>query len=255
MAWQSKIDKSNLHPGLVVVMDRALGYLEKAGNPFKVYSGLRTFAEQNELYAIGRTVPGDFVTKAKGGQSMHNYGLALDSAPIKGDGVWWPNKRTDFHIWEDLEKALTKAASAIDRELDDGIDYEWGGRWKFNGGDCPHIQVRTTLTELQAGEYPHCNDVDWLVHAHTTFLFATPWMKRRVQLLLNLQSYNCGAVDGIIGAGTVEALGLFQADQKLEVEKPGGTWAIDKPTVERLVRLHQTSMSLPRGTLPEDLTA
>lgn len=40
---------------------------------------LRTFAEQNILYAQGRNGnKGPVVTNAKGGQSYHNYGLAVD---------------------------------------------------------------------------------------------------------------------------------------------------------------------------------
>ena len=46
---------------------------------------LRTFAEQDALYAQGRTKLFDangnrlgIVTKSKGGQSYHNYGLAFD---------------------------------------------------------------------------------------------------------------------------------------------------------------------------------
>lgn len=39
---------------------------------------LRTIAEQNAIYAQGRTKPGKIVTNAKGGQSIHNYGLAFD---------------------------------------------------------------------------------------------------------------------------------------------------------------------------------
>ena len=38
----------------------------------------RSIQEQNELYAIGRTIKGNKVTNAKGGQSYHNYGLAFD---------------------------------------------------------------------------------------------------------------------------------------------------------------------------------
>ena len=51
---------------------------------------LRTFLEQDSLYAQGRTKLFDnqgkrlgVVTKAKGGQSIHNYGLALDIVLIK----------------------------------------------------------------------------------------------------------------------------------------------------------------------------
>lgn len=39
---------------------------------------LRTNKEQDDLYAQGRTKAGKKVTNAKGGQSIHNYGLAFD---------------------------------------------------------------------------------------------------------------------------------------------------------------------------------
>jgi peptidoglycan L-alanyl-D-glutamate endopeptidase CwlK len=39
---------------------------------------VRTWAEQDGLYAIGRTLPGKVVTQARGGESYHNYGLAID---------------------------------------------------------------------------------------------------------------------------------------------------------------------------------
>ena len=44
----------------------------------RITQGLRTFQEQDDLYAIGRTKPGKKVTNAKGGQSIHNYGFAVD---------------------------------------------------------------------------------------------------------------------------------------------------------------------------------
>ena len=39
---------------------------------------LRTIKEQDDLYAQGRTKKGKIVTNAKGGQSIHNWGLAFD---------------------------------------------------------------------------------------------------------------------------------------------------------------------------------
>ena len=61
---------------------------------------LRTFAEQDSLYAIGRTKPGKKVTNAKAGQSYHNYGLAFDIVLLydkDGDGNFeeasWDMKR------------------------------------------------------------------------------------------------------------------------------------------------------------------
>lgn len=54
-------------------------------------SGRRTIAEQDKLYAQGRTTKGDIVTKAKGGQSPHNFGLAVDLCPLhpKTKQLWW----------------------------------------------------------------------------------------------------------------------------------------------------------------------
>ncbi len=49
----------------------------------RVSHTLRTFYEQNQLFEQGRTKPGRIVTSAKGGQSYHNYGLALDIVLLK----------------------------------------------------------------------------------------------------------------------------------------------------------------------------
>ena len=48
-----------------------------------IYCGRRTMEEQAKLYAKGRTSGGKIVTKAKPGQSYHNYGLAFDWVPLK----------------------------------------------------------------------------------------------------------------------------------------------------------------------------
>lgn len=60
----------------------------------------RTIAEQNALYAKGRTAPGGKVTNAKGGSSAHNFGLAVDLCPVGRNGnLWWtaPNA-----LWKQL---------------------------------------------------------------------------------------------------------------------------------------------------------
>src|SRR5688572_22238652 len=55
----------------------------------RIVQGLRTVKEQDALFAKGRTTPGPIVTKARGGKSYHNYGLAIDFAIMydaNGDG-------------------------------------------------------------------------------------------------------------------------------------------------------------------------
>ena len=93
---------------------------------------LRTFAEQNALY---NTKPQ--VTKAKGGQSYHNYGLAIDIVLIidkDGNGSYetasWDVK-TDF---DGDGKADWMEIVAIFKRY----GWEWGGDWKFY--DAPHFQ-------------------------------------------------------------------------------------------------------------------
>ena len=98
---------------------------------------LRTFAEQDSLYAQGRTKKGSKVTNAKGGQSYHNYGLAIDISLLvdkDGNGSFetasWDTK-TDFDgdkkaDWQEIVTIFKK------------YGYEWGGDWKFI--DAPHFQ-------------------------------------------------------------------------------------------------------------------
>jgi peptidoglycan L-alanyl-D-glutamate endopeptidase CwlK len=97
----------------------------------------RTIAEQDAIYAQGRTKPGKIVTRARGGYSWHNYGLAVDIVlihDVDGDGdydraVW--DVKTDFDgdkisDWMEVV-AIFKS-----------YGWEWGGDWKFS--DPPHLQ-------------------------------------------------------------------------------------------------------------------
>lgn len=91
---------------------------------------LRTFKEQDELFAKGRTAPGARVTNASGGLSMHNYGLALDIVLIKDGTALWDVKA-------DLDgdgKADWMEIVNIFKQY----GWEWGGDWKFY--DAPHFQ-------------------------------------------------------------------------------------------------------------------
>jgi hypothetical protein len=49
-----------------------------------IYEGIRSSYRQNDLYKIGRRgAEGEkIVTNAKGGQSFHQYGLAIDWVPL-----------------------------------------------------------------------------------------------------------------------------------------------------------------------------
>lgn len=100
---------------------------------------LRTFAEQDALYAQGRTRLFDangnrlgVVTKAKGGQSIHNYGLALDIVLIKD------NKTASWEDNVDFDKdGKADWMEVVDIMKANG--WSWGGDWK-SFKDKPHFE-------------------------------------------------------------------------------------------------------------------
>lgn len=119
------------------------------GIPIVITQGLRTIAEQNELYAQGRTKPGQRVTNAKGGYSYHNFGVAVDFALLLPDGrsVSWDTKRDGN---ADHEADWMQVVSIAKQ-----LGFEWGGDWK-TFTDLPHLQVVFSLSTAQyrAGKRP-----------------------------------------------------------------------------------------------------
>ena len=69
---------SEVHPELSLRVHELADTLEVAEISIRITQGLRTWAEQDELYAQGRTAPGNIVTNARGGYSGHNLGYAVD---------------------------------------------------------------------------------------------------------------------------------------------------------------------------------
>ena len=96
----------------------------QVGIQIRIISALRTYAEQDALYAQGRTKPGNRVTNARGGYSNHNFGIAFDVGVFEGT-KYLP------------ESVKYKAVGALGMDL--GL--EWGGSWKTIV-DQPHFQLR-----------------------------------------------------------------------------------------------------------------
>lgn len=113
---------------------------EKLGVTLRITMGLRTISEQNDIYAQGRTRPGNIVTNAKGGSSFHNYGLAVDLAHVKDDGsIDW---KYDMSLLNPIAK-------------EHGL--EWGGNW-IHITDRPHFELRFGFLE-------NCSDAFTLVNS------------------------------------------------------------------------------------------
>lgn len=99
---------------------------------------LRTFKEQNDLYAIGRTVPGKKVTNAPGGKSYHNYGLAYDIVLLvdkDGNGTYETASWETNVDFDGDGKADWLEVVAIARQY----GYAWGGDWA-GFPDKPHFE-------------------------------------------------------------------------------------------------------------------
>jgi peptidoglycan L-alanyl-D-glutamate endopeptidase CwlK len=107
----------------------------------RIISGSRTYGEQDLLYAIGRTVEmhRSPVTKAKGGQSNHNFGVAWDVGIFDATGRYLNGS----HAAD--EQAYSSLAANAKTHV---TGLEWGGDWK-SFKDRPHYQLATGKSASQ----------------------------------------------------------------------------------------------------------
>lgn len=124
MNQSSEARLAKVHPVLATKVRELITALGDTGLTVEVVQGLRTYEEQDMLFAQGRTRKGPKVTNAKGGQSNHNFGLAVDLCPfVNGQPAW------------ELESAFDRIGAEAAR-----LGLEWGGNWpKFP--DRPHVQL------------------------------------------------------------------------------------------------------------------
>lgn len=127
---------SHLHPK---IREEIKAVIEEANKALtgkaqvRISQGLRTIAEQDALYAQGRTTKGTkIVTNAKGGSSYHNYGLAVDIVLIidKKDASWDTVKDYDgdkVSDWMEVVSIFKK------------YGYVWGGDFR-SIKDSPHFE-------------------------------------------------------------------------------------------------------------------
>jgi len=162
-----------------------------------VVSGLRTFSEQALLYTQGRTRPGKIVTKARPGESYHNFGLAFDFAVIQDGTLIWNPEHPDWKRFVRLGKQC---------------GFAWGGDWT-SFTDFPHLQLARapSLATLRV-RYPH----GWQGQQ------ASPWRSRdrlplrqlhkdgRQGLVSRLQRVLRITADGYFGEDTLDAVRRWQ---------------------------------------------
>ena len=114
------------HPRLQALTAQLVDKCVGAGLPIKIGESFRSVAEQDALYAQGRTQPGSIVTNAKGSSysSQHQWGIAADFYRADGKGAY--NEAGDYF----------NRVGAIAKQL--GL--AWGGDWK-SIVDKPHVYL------------------------------------------------------------------------------------------------------------------
>lgn len=122
-----EVYRAKLHPLYLPIYDGLCADLPPSWQP---YYGLRTAAQQDALYAQGRTLPGSPVTQAQAWESAHNFGCASDWTYWLSDQipVWLSPKDPR---WADFAQIVEKVGG------------DWGG--EFPHPDCPHVQLGLTV--------------------------------------------------------------------------------------------------------------
>ncbi|MCD5326150.1 MULTISPECIES: M15 family metallopeptidase [Pontibacillus] len=191
------------------VKRRILDVQEKAyveGINMQVSSGFRSFAEQDDLYAKGRSVGGSKVTNARAGQSIHNYGYAIDFFLTNWDG-----SKALWNVNDDWRRVA---------ELAKSVGFSWGGDWT-SFKDYPHLDLSCGLSwqDFANGKRPN---LDVSVHESKDFLEngdggkeVTRLQEDLIDLGYDLSEFG---VDGDYGDETEKAVRAFQVDYKLVVD-------------------------------------
>lgn len=139
---------TELHP---LVKERSHQLIQESaakGIVVLITDDFRSAEDQDRLYEQGRTTEGNIVTHARGGESFHNFGLAVDFAikSPQGNVIWdmqYDGNQNGVSDWNEVV------------EMAKVLGFEWGGDWvQFK--DYPHLQMNfgLTLADLQNGKRP-----------------------------------------------------------------------------------------------------
>jgi len=139
---------TDLHPIVLAKTNALVAESAKLGIDMLITDDFRSHDDQDKLYEQGRSSKGPVVTHARGGQSYHNYGLAVDFAlrTKKGQVIWdmeYDGNRNGKADWMEVV------------EIAKGLGFSWGGDWK-GFKDYPHLQMDFgySISELQRGYRP-----------------------------------------------------------------------------------------------------
>lgn len=105
--------------------------MKQRGYDMALVEGYRSPARQAELAAAGKA------TRAKAGQSCHQYGLAVDSAILKNGKLQW-NMNDDW----------VREGYFLYGELAEQAGLSWGGNWR-SIKDYVHVEAKTACRDAR----------------------------------------------------------------------------------------------------------
>ena len=213
-----------LNPTVKALAARTVAAMQEEGLEPYVFEGYRSFARKDQLYNQGG------VTKARGGQSWHNYGLAVDI-------VFW-NSSHNGPSWD----GGFPWAKVGQHGKGAGFT-EWGGDW---GWDMPHLEYHPGF-EGRAGDLAPLHHAEglgavwrelgvvgdgeevelvvsdrygWAAVEGGSLVLRKDSRGEAVRALqerLSAAGFDTG-VDGVFGKKTEEQVRAFQQDQGLQVD-------------------------------------
>ena len=219
-------DITQLHPRLQDKIAELKELCKKEGLNIGIGECFRSVAEQDKLYAQGRTTSGSIVTNAKGStySSQHQWGIAFDFF-----------KNVKGHEYDDT--AFFNRVGALAKS----IGLAWGGDWK-SPVDKPHLYLpdwgsTTTKLKNQYGTFEKFK-ATWTatkqnveekkeVYKLTTLKKGSKGTDVTIfESIMKKMGYYTGAIDTDFGSGCVKACNKFQ-EKYPECGtngKPDGTW-------------------------------
>lgn len=119
-----------LHPAFRNKVIELIQACKEEGIEVQILETYRTPELQNTYKKRG-------VSRLSGGESKHQYGLAVDIVPIINNKQQWNNKK----LWTKLGK------------LGESLGLQWGGKWKklYDPG---HFEWKCTVSDLKTGNLP-----------------------------------------------------------------------------------------------------
>lgn len=158
-----RLDEKSIHPVLWAKAQQLVEACAARGYHYYAISGYRSVEEQNALFAQGRSTKGAIVTNARGGQSAHNFGLAIDFCKDadKTRGGLQPD--WNAHEYEVLAEEAKK------------LGLEPGLYWQFK--DAPHVQLPLSSKSIKLFNVAPAPDAQDLLSLYKKGGMAAVWAK------------------------------------------------------------------------------